>query len=68
MNPPTNAGDARDVGPIPGLGRSPGGGTSNSPQYFLPGKLHGQMILVGYSPTEGHKKSDMTKHAHAHAE
>ena len=24
-NPPANAGDARDVGSIPGLGRSPGG-------------------------------------------
>ena len=25
-NPPANAGDARDMGLIPGLGRSPGGG------------------------------------------
>ena len=25
-NPPTNAGDIRDVGLIPGSGRSPGGG------------------------------------------
>ena len=25
-NPPPNAGDMRDVGLIPGLGRSPGGG------------------------------------------
>ena len=25
-NPPANAGDARDVGLIPGSGRSPGGG------------------------------------------
>ena len=25
-NPPTNAGDVRDAGLIPGLGRSPGGG------------------------------------------
>ena len=28
-NPPANAGDMRDVGSIPGLGRSPGGGHSN---------------------------------------
>ena len=28
-NPPTNAGDARDAGSIPGLGRSPGVGNSN---------------------------------------
>ena len=28
-NLPANAGDARDVGSIPGLGRSPGGGHGN---------------------------------------
>ena len=28
-NPPPNAGDIRDVGSIPGLGRSPGGGHGN---------------------------------------
>ena len=28
-NTPANAGDARDAGRIPGLGRSPGGGYSN---------------------------------------
>ena len=32
-NPPANAGDARDVGLIPGSGRSPGGGHGNSHQY-----------------------------------
>ena len=32
-NPPANAGDIRDVGSIPGLGRSPGGGHGNSLQY-----------------------------------
>ena len=32
-NQPTNAGDARDSGSIPGLGRSPGVGDSNPPQY-----------------------------------
>ena len=30
--PPAEAGDLRDVGSIPGLGRSPGGGTGNSLQ------------------------------------
>ena len=29
-NPPASAGDVRDVGSIPGLGRSPGGGNGNS--------------------------------------
>ena len=28
-NPPANAGDTRDMGSIPGLGRSPGGGHCN---------------------------------------
>ena len=32
-NPPTNAGDVRDVGSIPGSGRSPGGGNGNPLQY-----------------------------------
>ena len=30
---PANAGDARDAGSIPGLGRSPGGGNGNPLQY-----------------------------------
>ena len=33
-NPPANAGDIRDVGLIPGSGRSPGGGHGNPPHYF----------------------------------
>ena len=32
-NPPANAGDIKDAGSIPGLGRSPGGGHSNPFQY-----------------------------------
>ena len=32
-NPPANAGDVRDSGSIPGLGRSPGGGHGNPFQY-----------------------------------
>ena len=32
-NPPVNAGDVRDVGLIPGLRRSPGGGHGNPLQY-----------------------------------
>ena len=31
-NPPANAGDARDMGSIPGSGRSPGGGHGNALQ------------------------------------
>ena len=32
-NPPANAGDVRDEGSIPGLGRSPGEGNGNPLQY-----------------------------------
>ena len=32
-NLPTNAGDTRDTGLIPGLGRPPGGGNGNPLQY-----------------------------------
>ena len=32
-NPPANAGDLRDMGSIPGSGRSPGGGHGNTLQY-----------------------------------
>ena len=40
-NLPANAGDIRDVGSIPGLGRSPGGGHVNPPQYScLESPLH----------------------------
>ena len=32
-NPPANAGDVRDLGSVPGLGRSPEGGHDNPLQY-----------------------------------
>ena len=35
-NPPANAGDTRDIGSIPGSGRSPGGRNGNPLQYFCP--------------------------------
>ena len=54
-NPTASAGDARDVGSIPGSGRSPGEGNRNP----FPGKSHGQGNSVGYSPC-GCEKSDMT--------
>ena len=31
--PPVNVGDVKDTGPIPGLGRSPGGGQGHPLQY-----------------------------------
>ena len=58
--PPANSGDIRDVGPIPGLGRSPGVGNGNPLQYSFLEKSHGQRSLVGYSPG-GLKELDMTE-------
>ena len=46
-NPPTNKEDTKDMGSVHRSGRSPGEGTGNP---FLPGELHGQKSLVGYSP------------------
>ena len=56
-NPPANAGDARDRGSIPWLGRSPGGRRGTLPPVLLPGKLHGQRSLADYS-SWGCKESD----------
>ena len=38
-NLPTNSGDARDMGSVPGSGRSSGGGDVNSLQYSCLGNL-----------------------------
>ena len=56
-NLPTSEGDARDVGSVPGSGRSPGLGNGNLLHYFCHGKYRGQRNLVGYGPW-GHKESD----------
>ena len=65
-NLPANAGELRDTGSIPGLGRSPGGGNGNPLHCFLPGKSHGQGGLVGYSPwwsqIVGHDQTDLAQH------
>ena len=44
-----NAGDVRDAGSIPGLGRSPGGGHGDAFQYSCLENNHGQRSLAGYS-------------------
>ena len=56
-NPLAKAGDARDMGLIPGWGRSPWKRKWQPTPTFLPGKFHGQRSLVGYSPW-GHKELD----------
>ena len=66
--PPVNAGDVRDTGSIPGLGRSPGGGNGNPLQYSCL-ENHGQRSLVGYGPWS-RKVSDtieqLRRHTHTH--
>jgi len=58
-----NAGDAGDMGSIPGWGwrRKKWQPTP----IFLPEKPHGQRSLAGYSP-KGRKMSDMTKRLSTH--
>ena len=52
--------NAGDLGLIPGLGISPGGGHSNSIQHSCLENPHGQRSLAGYSPWR-RKESDMTE-------
>ena len=54
-NLPTNAGDIRDVGSIPRLGRSPRAGMRQSTLLVKPRESHGQRSLVGC------KESDTTE-------
>ena len=56
-NLPANAGDIRDAGLIPGLGRSPGGRHGNPLQYAC---LENPMDRGAWC-TWGHKELDMTE-------
>ena len=60
-NPSASAGDIREGGSIPGLGKSPGGGRGRIPCLeFLPAEFHGQRILEGFRPW-GCEELDTTK-------
>ena len=59
-NLPANAGDIRDVGLIPGLGRSPGGGHGNPLQYSCRENPMNRVWWAIYSSWGG-KESDMTE-------
>ena len=61
-NLPTNVGDIRDSGSIPGSGRSPGEGNGDPLQYSCLGKSHAQGSLVHCSPW-GNKELDTTEPA-----
>ena len=53
-NPPANAGDVRDSGSIPGLGRSPGGGHGSILTWRIPWTEEpGQLQSMG-SQRAGH--------------
>ena len=55
-----NTGDIRDMGSIPGLGRSPGREKQQATLVFLPDKFHRQEEPGGES-LWGHKESNMTE-------
>ena len=59
-NLPDKKGDIRDVGSIPGLGRSLGVGNGNPLQYSCLGNSMDRRSLVGYRPW-GCKESDMVE-------
>ena len=52
--------DLGNLGSIPELGRSPGGGHGNPPQYSCLENAHGQRSLEDCS-SRGQKESDMTE-------
>ena len=56
-NLPANARHTGDMGSIPGLGMSPGGGHCNAIQYSC--LENGQRSLADHSP-QGHVESDTT--------
>ena len=55
--------NVRDLGSIPGLGRSPGGGNGNPLQYSC--LENGERSPAGYSP-QGHKELDTSEHTRTH--
>ena len=59
-NLPASAGEARDSGSIPGLGRSARVGNGNPLQYFRLGNPMDRGALEGYSP-RGCKESATTE-------
>ena len=56
--------NAGDLGSIPELGRSPGGGQGNPLQYSCLENPHGQRSLAGYSPWAHRVRPDrVTEHS-----
>ena len=65
-NPPANAGDAGDMGSIPGLGGSPGGGNGNPLPYSCLGNSMDKGVWAGCSPWSC-KELDTTECLSMHA-
>ena len=63
-NPPANTRDLRDVGSVPGSGRSPGGRHGKPFQYSCLGNPM-ERSLVEYSPG-GHRELDTSEHMYIH--
>ena len=63
-SPPASAGDVRDAGSVPGLGRSPGVGNGNPLQYS-PSIVLGNPTDRGawWATVHGATESDVTEHA-----
>ena len=65
-NQPANAGDAIDVGSIPGSGRSPGEGSGNPHQYSCLENPMDRGVWQATYISWGHTELDTTKHTHIH--
>ena len=64
-NMPANEGDARDVGLIPGLGRSPGGGHGNPLQYScLKNLIDGGVWQATVHGVRRRQHDRVTEHTH----
>ena len=55
--------NAGDLGSIPGLGRSPGGGHGNPLQYSCLKNPHGERSLAGYKSMGSESHDLVTKHS-----
>ena len=63
-NLPANAGDIGDVGSIPGLGRSLGGGNGNSLQYSCLGNPMDREAWRATVPRVANSQTQLGRHAH----
>ena len=65
-NPPTNVADISDVGSIPGLGRSPGGGHGNPLHYSCQENPmnRGMWWVTDHGVTKS--QTQLSMHAHIH--